>query len=306
MPPNPGYRYRVIVDPPFAGGTVLQFLASRYDHSTAMEWHQRISQGEILLDGRVASGNETLFAGQEVVWNRPPWEEPDAPCRFDLIHEDADLLVVAKPSGLPTLPGGGFYVQTLAHLVLAQFPGAHPVHRLGRGTSGLVLFARNPEAAHRISAGWPTSAKCYRALAQGVAAQEEYDIRIPIGPRAHPRLGTIHAANPDGKPARSVATICERRPGSTLFDVDLHTGRPHQIRIHLAAIGHPLCGDPLYGAGGLPLPADPGLPGDGGYWLHAHRLVIVHPRTAERLVFVAPPPEILRSEQEQTGARDSR
>jgi 23S rRNA pseudouridine1911/1915/1917 synthase len=300
MPSNPGYRYRVIVDPPMTGQTVLQFLACRFDHSTGTEWQARLALGEILLNGVVASGDEPLLAGQEVVWNRPPWNEPDAPCHFDLIYEDDDLIVVAKPSGLPTLPGGGFYVQTLAHLVQAQFPGAHPAHRLGRGTSGLVLFARHSEAARSIGLDWPNSTKCYRALASGVAADGQYDIRVPIGPQVHSRLGTVHAAHPGGKPSRSVATVSERRSDSTLFDIELHTGRPHQIRIHLAAIGHPLCGDPLYGPGGLPLTVDPGLPGDGGYWLHAHRLALRHPRTGERVVFRASPPEILQTTDERS------
>ncbi len=295
---NSGYQYRTFVDPPATGQRLLDYLAQRFDHSAIAEWQARLEAGEILLDRSLAQGDERLRAGQEVLWNRPPWQEPDAPCHFELIHADADLVVVSKPSGLPTLPGGGFFANTLQTLVQRAFPDAHAAHRLGRGTSGLVLFARNPAAARAIGTTWSTAQKTYRALAQGVAAISACDIRVAIGPQPHPRLGEVFAARPSGKPAHSVARVVERRASTTLFDVELRTGRPHQIRIHLAAIGHPLEGDPLYASGGLPRGDDPGLPGDGGYWLHAHRLVLTHPGSGDRCEFMATPPQILRTGRE--------
>ncbi len=108
----------------------------------------------------------------------------------------------------------------------------------------------------------------------------------------HPRLGKVHAASSEGKPARSVARPVERRIDSTVFEVDLHTGRPHQIRIHLATIGHPLVGDPLYASGGKPRAVEPGLPGDAGYFLHAKRLVLLHPTSGQQLDIKSPLPEI--------------
>ena len=299
---NSGYQYRTIVDPPATGQLLLVYLAQRFDHSTIAEWQGRLEAGEIRLEGEPARGDERLRAGQEVLWNRPPWREPDAPCHFDLIHADADLVVVSKPSGLPTLPGAGFFENTLQALVQREFPGAHAVHRLGRGTSGLVVFARHSAAARAIGTSWSTAGKTYRALAQGVAATDVCEIRVAIGPQNHPRLGEVFAARPNGKPAHSVARVAERRVDTTLFDVELRTGRPHQIRIHLAAIGHPLEGDPLYAPGGLPLGDDPGLPGDGGSWLHAHRLVLTHPGSGDRREFVAPPPPILRTAAEAPDA----
>jgi 23S rRNA pseudouridine1911/1915/1917 synthase len=298
---NSGYQYRTIVDPPSTGQLLLAFLAQRFDHSTSDEWQGRLAAGEITLDGDLARGEETIRAGQEVLWNRPPWQEPEAPCHFDLIHADADLVVVSKPSGLPTLPGGGFFEKTLQSLVQREFPAAHAVHRLGRGTSGLVLFARHSAAARMIGASWSTAVKTYRALAQGVAETDACEIRVAIGPQRHPRLGEVFAARATGKPAHSIARVVERRAATTLFDVELRTGRPHQIRIHLAAIGHPLVGDPLYAPGGLPLSVDPGLPGDGGYWLHAHRLTVTHPRRGDRCKFVATPPAILLTASEADG-----
>lgn len=300
---NSGYQYRTIVDPPAKGQSLLAYLAQRFDHSNRAEWQSRLVAGEIRLEGVTARGDETLRAGQEVVWNRPPWQEPDAPCHFHRIHADDDLVVVSKPSGLPTLPGGGFFENTLQSLVQREFPEAHAVHRLGRGTSGLVLFARHSAAARVIGTTWPTAGKTYRALAQGVAATDACEIRVAIGPQRHPRLGEVFAARPTGKPAHSVARVVERREATTLFEVELRTGRPHQIRIHLAAIGHPLEGDPLYAPGGLPRSEDPGLPGDGGYWLHAQRLVLTHPRSKDRCEFVAPPPQILMTEREAAGGR---
>lgn len=248
------------------------------------------------MDDKTARGPESLKPGSILVWNRPGWVEGETPQTYGVVHVDEDIVVVDKPSGLPTLPGGGFYRNTLWSLVRTDFPDAHPLHRLGRGTSGLVLCALNSRAAATLSRGWPQVHKQYQALGSGVAAQETYDIRISIGPQRHPRLGHVHAASSAGKPAHSVARTRERREATTVFEVDLLTGRPHQIRIHLAAIGHPLAGDPLYASGGLPREDQPGLPGDAGYVLHARRLRFDHPASGEPLEFTAPLPEILRCE----------
>jgi 23S rRNA pseudouridine1911/1915/1917 synthase len=290
---NQGYAYTTILGSEHHGQALLDHLASVYPHSLADAWQQNLDRGEVTLDGEIANGRERVRAGQKLVWNRPPWTEPDAPLHFERLWEDAQLLAVSKPSGLPTLPGGGFMENTLLRLVQKESPEAHPVHRLGRGTSGIVLFAKTAQAAARLTADWNTPAvqKIYRALAQQVAAQDVYEILTPIGRVPHPRLGWVWAAHAQGKPSKSVARVLARGAETTTFAVTLHSGRPHQIRIHLASMGHPLVGDPLYGAKGLPLAELPGLPGDGGYLLHAQFLRFRHPISgAEIEVEAACPP----------------
>ena len=260
-------------------------MASLYPHSTPQAWQQNLNNGEVTLNGVTATGSESVTSGQTLVWNRPPWIEPDAPQHFEVLLDDPHLLAVNKPSGLPTLPGGGFLENTLLHLVQKQFPNANPVHRLGRGTSGIVLFAKTAQAAANLTANWntPKIKKIYRALAQNIAEHDAYEILTPIGLVPHPRLGSVWAANPNGKPSKSLAKVIARNPSTTAFEVRLYSGRPHQIRIHLASIGHPLVGDPLYGLNGLPLENLPGLPGDGGYFLHAQFLKFEHPITGEQI-----------------------
>ena len=300
---NSGFAYRAQAGAADAGCGLAAWLAATYAHSSPAAWAARFAAGEITIDGAAATGAETLRAGQIVIWLRPPWDEPDVPLSFDVVHDDADLLAVAKPSGLPTMPAGGFLGHTLLTLVRARFGEVHPAHRLGRGTSGLVVFARTQEAAAHLTRAWRTHAvsKVYRALVSGDPLWTARDITTPIGPVAHPLLGTLHAASPDGRAAHSTVTVVERRGDTALCDVHITTGRPHQIRIHLAAAGHPLVGDPLYGAGGLPRDGTRVLPGDGGYLLHAHTLAFAHPRRGTTLRLVAPPPALLRAQEEPAG-----
>ena len=289
---NRGYAYATIISSKYHGQNLLSHLARLYPHSTAQAWQQKLNNGEVTLDGRIATGSEAVRLGQTLVWNRPPWIEPDAPQHFDVLFEDSHLLAVNKPSGLPTLPGGGFMENTLLRLVQKRMPDANPVHRLGRATSGIVLFARTAQAASQLFANWntPRIEKIYRALGQNVAQQDSYEIVTPIGLVPHPRIGSVWAANPGGKPSKSVATVIARTGSTTTFEVSLHSGRPHQIRIHLASIGHPLVGDPLYGMHGLPLEDLPGLPGEGGYFLHARYLKFPHPVSGEAIHLEAPVP----------------
>jgi 23S rRNA pseudouridine1911/1915/1917 synthase len=293
---NRGYAYTTIISSKHDGQTLLIHLASLYSHSTPEAWQQKLDNGEVTLNGVSATGSETVTSGQILVWNRPPWMEPDAPQHFEVLFDDPDLLAVNKPSGLPTLPGGGFMENSLLRLVQRQTANANPVHRLGRGTSGIVLFAKTPHAASNLAANWntPKIQKIYRALAQNVAQQDTYEILTPIGLVPHPRLGSVWAANAGGKPSKSLAKVIARTGSATTFEVSLYSGRPHQIRIHLASIGHPLVGDPLYGITGQPLENLPGLPGDGGYFLHAQYLKFHHPITGEQINLEAALPSGLR------------
>ncbi len=289
---NRGYAYTTIISSKYQAQTLLFHLANLYRHSCSQAWQQKLNSGEVTLNGVTATGSESVTSGQTLVWNRPPWIEPDAPQHFEILVEDPQLLAVNKPSGLPTLPGGGFMENTLLRLVQKRIPNANPVHRLGRATSGIVLFAKTPEAASNLFTNWntPKIQKIYRALAQNTAQHDTYEILTPIGLVPHPLIGSVWAANPSGKPSKSLARVLSRASGATIFEVSLHSGRPHQIRIHLASIGHPLVGDPLYGVTGQPLENLPGLPGDGGYFLHAQYLKFNHPVTGEPIDLEAPLP----------------
>ena len=282
---NRGYAYATIISSKYHGQNLLFHLASLYPHSTPQAWQEKLNSGEVTLDGETATGGESVTLGQTLVWNRPPWVEPEAPQHFEVLFEDTHLLAVDKPSGLPTLPGGGFMENTLLRLVQQRNPHANPVHRLGRATTGIVLFAKTPQAASNLFANWNTRniQKIYRALSQNNAEHDTYEIVTRIGRVPHPLIGSVWGASPDGKPSKSLATVISRASDTTTFEVSLSSGRPHQIRIHLASIGHPLVGDPLYGFAGQPLENLPGLPGDGGYFLHAQYLKFCHPITGEQI-----------------------
>lgn len=296
---NRGWSYREQVGPEAAGRTVLDYLAATRTHSTAAEWAERLGRGEIEIEGARAHGAAILRPGHTVVWHRPPWDEPDVPSQFEVVYEDEALVAVDKPSGLPTMPAGGFLQHTLLNLLRERYPEASPMHRLGRYTSGMVLFSRTREAGSALAKAWRDHAvkKTYRALASGVTHTDMFVIDAAIGPVPHPLLGEVDAASEEGKPSRSVATVLERGPDRTLFSVDITTGRSHQIRIHLAYAGHPLVGDPLYDTGGTIKP-HPGLPGDGGYFLHAERLAFAHPLTGAPIALTAPPPRALLTRDE--------
>lgn len=285
---NDGYAYQSRIQQ--GGLRLLDFLSGAYRHSSPEVWGARLLAGELVLDGVVVQQDVVLRAGQVLVWRRPPWREEAVPLHFDVVYEFGGVLAVSKPSGLPTVPGGGFLQHTLLSLVRERWPAASPLHRLGRGTSGLVLFSLTAEAGSRLLADWRSQRvrKVYLALACGQAALDEYDIHTPIGAVPHPKLGEVFAASPGGKAAHSRATVLERRADGTLFQVEIFSGRPHQIRIHLASIGYPLCGDPLYLPGGSAL--HDALPGDLGYNLHAWQLEFTHPATGELVKLEVPAP----------------
>ncbi|MEB3321750.1 MAG: RluA family pseudouridine synthase [Synechococcaceae cyanobacterium] len=325
LPPglNGGWTYRDRIRACPEGTTVAGFYAARYLHSTRAEWEARLAAGEVERNGRPLRADSPLVPGDRLLWRRPPWREEAVPASWPVLFDDGDLHVIAKPSGLPVLPAGGFLEHTLLRLLERRHAGdpagiPRPVHRLGRFTSGLLVCARRGATRAWLSerlrestgaavgtaeGGEGRCRKTYRALVAparlGLGIGASRSITVPIGAAPHPRLGRLWqamAAAPDGagaggRPARSRVTLLERRPEADLVAVTIASGRPHQIRIHLAATGAPLLGDPLYLPGGGV--RDGALPGEGGYRLHAHRLRLVAP-CGRVLELEAPPPAVLR------------
>ena len=211
---------------------------------------------------------------------------------LDVLYQDEDLAVVYKPSGMVVHPAAGNPDGTLVNALMHKLdhlsgiggeirPGI--VHRIDKDTSGLLLVAKNDFAHLSLSEQIKEHSvqRAYMAIAIGGMKQEEGSIEGPIG--RHPVDRKKMAIVPDGRYAMTHWRVMEELKGATLLECRLTTGRTHQIRVHMASIGHPLLGDPLYGPKKTPHPVH------GGQLLHAFRIGFVHPRSGEEMLFEAPP-----------------
>lgn len=207
----------------------------------------------------------------------------------DIVYEDEDMVVVNKPAGLSVHPGPGHWADTLGNFLVGYYRRTgqeadfHPVHRLDRGTSGLLVCAKHPHAQEKLKEQLHTSAfrREYLAVCEGVPQPSNGVVDAPLGEKE----GSLveQCVRPDGKPARTryeTLTTCNDR---TLLRLELDTGRTHQIRVHMAYVGHPLVGDFLYGT------QQPEW--NGRTALHSHRLWLCHPITGATMEFVSPLPE---------------
>lgn len=252
----------------------------------------------LMEDGLCVSGGKAvrkagtkLPEGQEVVLAVPAPKEAvpqaeDIP--LEILYEDSDLAVVIKPRGMVVHPAAGHPDGTLVNALLANLdslggiggelrPGI--VHRLDKETSGLMLVAKNDETQEALSRMLKDREieKHYRALAEGKFKEPEGEIDAPIDRSKKDRKKM--AVDPDGRPALTRWKVLAEGHGCTLLDVHILTGRTHQIRVHLKSIGHPVCGDELYGNGrGVKVPC---------LMLHAYSLSFEHPRTKEPMRFTA-------------------
>ncbi len=257
-----------------------------------------ISDGLVRVDGRKVSRADRLTIGarlQVAPEPEPARSQVEPVVELPIVFCDDDLAVVDKPVGVAAHPSPGWTGPTvtnglrLAGISLAEVGAAERegvVHRLDVGTSGLMVVARTPDAYSSLKAQFRDREvdKTYHALVQGHPDPSTGTIDAPIG--RHPHHDYRFAVINDGKPSVTHYRTIEAFSYASLLEVDLETGRTHQIRVHMAAMNHPCCGDSTYGA-------DPTLASRLGLtrqWLHAVELAITHPRTGERMTFESPYP----------------
>jgi 23S rRNA pseudouridine1911/1915/1917 synthase len=259
-----------------------------------------ISDGRLTADGVAIRANQIVLAGAEVRLDVPEPValdlQPSPEIPLDIVYEDDDLLIVDKPSGLVVHPSPGHHHgDTLVNALLARAGGAdyggiagvaRPgiVHRLDRDTSGLLMVAKHDKAQASLMAQLKARRirKTYLALVQGSVSAAVGRIEAPIG--RDPKHRTRMAVVPDGKPATTGYRVHERFEGWTELELDLVTGRTHQIRVHLDAIGHPVAGDPVYGTG----TSRRGPDGLFRLFLHAWRLELAAPSDGHLIRATAP------------------
>ncbi|HEX7120145.1 MAG TPA: RluA family pseudouridine synthase [Longimicrobiales bacterium] len=307
-----GERRRLIVEAPAPAERLDAYIARRLPELSRSRVAQLLEAGHVRLNGRVPRKSERPAAGDTIEVELPAPEptglEPE-PIPLDIAYEDADLLVVDKPAGLVVHPAPGHRQGTLVNALLHHVsdlsgvggrlrPGI--VHRLDKDTSGLLIVAKNDAAHRRLSAALKRREirRLYLTAAWGHLASDAETVDAPIGrsPTDRKRMAVVEG----GRPAVTHLRRVERWVAADLLRAELETGRTHQIRVHLAWIGHPVVGDPAYGGG-----AERGISGPGRAWarqfakrvprqfLHAAELRLRHPRTGRELHFTSPlPPEL--------------
>ncbi|MEX2547333.1 MAG: RluA family pseudouridine synthase [Chloroflexota bacterium] len=264
-----------------------------------------IGEGRLTLDGQQVKSNMVVSPGVNLELDIPehvPITLEAEDIALDVVYEDEDVLIINKPAGLVTHPSPGHSSGTLVNALLArggveaygavagdERPGI--VHRLDRDTSGVIVIARNDRAQTALMAQLKARRvkKTYLALVQGSVPAEVGRIEAPIGrdPRQYSRMAVVSG----GKVAVTGYRVRERFVGWTLLEVDLHTGRTHQIRVHLSSIGHPIAGDPVYATGA----ARRGPDGLERLFLHSWRIEFVSPSSEKLIRAEAPLPAELES-----------
>lgn len=281
---------------PASGLRADQFLSQTLDQLTRSAAQRLLEEGRVFLDGKALKKNHRLQAGDQVQVHIPD-PEPVADLQpqdipLDVVYEDADVIVVNKPVGLVVHPAPGHPDGTLVNALLhhcgsslsgingALRPGI--VHRIDRDTSGLIIAAKN-DAAHQSLAAQlqdHTLARTYECIVTGSLREEAGTVDAPIGRHRTDRK-KMAVTDRGGKRAVTHWEVLERFPGYTYVRCRLETGRTHQIRVHMAYIGHPIYGDTVYGA-------KKPVPGLTGQCLHAVGLRFVHPRTGEQVEVSCP------------------
>jgi 23S rRNA pseudouridine1911/1915/1917 synthase len=293
-----------------AGARLDAFLAARFASVSRTALKRAIEGGDVSVGGRAAKPSHKLKAGERVEVELPapaPTELTPEDIPLDIVYEDADVVVVNKPAGMIVHPAAGVHSGTLANALAFHFkqlseragafrPGI--VHRLDRDTSGLVAVAKTAQAHEHLSEQFRarTVFKSYVALVHGVVREEKGRVEQPLA--RDPRNRTRMAVARGGRAALSLWRVRRRYDRFTLLNVEIKTGRTHQIRVHLAWMKHPVVGDEAYGGGRDKTVTDPRLRAAiaalGRQFLHAERLGFHHPRTGEWLSFTAPPPRELQ------------
>ena len=313
-PPVPPASGACTVGPDARGERLDAWLARAHPHHSRARWQTLIREDRVRLNGRVVKPNHKLAGGEALAWEepavRPVALEPENRT-LDILHEDGDLLVLNKPAGLVVHPAPGHEAGTLVNALLhhcgdslagiggEQRPGI--VHRLDKDTSGLLVIAKTEAAQRALVDAFKarTVHKTYLALAWGVFQPRRGTIRTLIGRSPHHRQ-KMSARVQHGREAVTHYEVVEAWPEVALVRLGLETGRTHQIRVHLAHVGHPIVGDTLYGRARHNHPAADAP----RQMLHAARLEFTHPRTGKALVFEAPLPPDMQSLIAQLGKPD--
>jgi 23S rRNA pseudouridine1911/1915/1917 synthase len=294
-------------------------VAARYPELSRTRVKELIDGQLVLVDGKPSKGSHRLHTGEKVAVNpkvRPPLQAQAESIPLEILFEDADIIAVNKPAGMTVHAGAGNASGTMVNALLgrgqslsqlgdALRPGI--VHRLDKETSGVILVAKTDTAHARLGEAFRqrTVNKTYIALVQGSFESTSGRIELAIGrdPIKRVRMaagqktwrGVTSAAKlPNLREARTDWRSLLRIDATTLLEVQLHTGRTHQIRVHFSALKHPVVGDTLYGAATQLRVGDTALPPLGRNFLHAAKIVFSHPRTGERMELRAPLPIDLR------------
>ncbi len=302
------------------GGQRLdKFLAGRLPDTFSRSYLKTlIKTDQVSLNSKSAKPSSVVEAGDTVILVYPEIKETEVlpqEIDLDILYEDDDLLVVNKPKGMVVHPAAGHSDQTLVNAVLHHCtdpdtglirlsgingvlrPGI--VHRIDKDTTGSVIVCKNDSAHQSIAAQLAVHSirRVYYALCYGVLKEDTMTVSAPLGrdPKDRKKIAVV----PRGKEAVTHITVLERFSGYTWIACRLETGRTHQIRVHMASIGHPLVGDPLY-AGRRHSPFD-----GNGQLLHAAELSFIHPSTGERIDTFAPIPPYLEEILEKLRKKDS-
>ncbi|HEV7699010.1 MAG TPA: RluA family pseudouridine synthase [Pyrinomonadaceae bacterium] len=297
-----------------AGIRLDAYLASQIEGWSRSRLQRLIDEGDVLVNGAEVKSSYKLREGDEIEVDlvelpAVTFEAEDIP--LDIVYEDEYLAVINKPAGMVVHPGAGVQSGTLANAIAFRFGSdvdgprstdenrsrVGIVHRLDKDTSGLIVVARTDEIHEALSEQFRAREvyKSYIALVHGSTDQEFGKIEAPIARNKHNRLRMRVAAQ--GRPAISLWKVRERYGKFTLLDVEIKTGRTHQIRVHMAYINHPVVGDEIYNEGRDNTIADinirnaiASLP---RFFLHAEQLSFTHPKTGERMEFLQELPKEL-------------